>query len=55
MALALEKEFNDAAGFTTDDDELPDFFYQEPLAPTMKMARHHAATVNEIRDRWLAN
>lgn len=53
--LALEKEFNDAAGFTTDDDELPDFFYQEPLAPTMKMARHHAATVNEIRDRWLAN
>ena len=42
-------------GFTTDDDELPDFFYQEPLAPTMKMARHHAATVNEIRDRWLAN
>jgi aldehyde:ferredoxin oxidoreductase len=52
--LVLEKRFNEDAGFEIKDDELPDFFYQEPLAPTMKMARHHAATVNEIRDRWLA-
>ena len=52
--LALEKQFNDAAGFNTEDDELPDFFYQEPLAPTMKMARHHADEVNAIRDRWMA-
>jgi len=52
--LVLEEAFNKAAGFGTDDDELPDFFYQEPLAPTMKMARHHAAAVNAVRDRWLA-
>ena len=53
--LALEKQFNDGAGFTVEDDELPEFFYQEPLAPTMKMGRHHAAEVNEIRDKWLAS
>jgi aldehyde:ferredoxin oxidoreductase len=52
--LVLEETFNKAAGFTGADDELPDFFYQEPLAPTMKMARHHFAEVNRIRDRWLA-
>ena len=52
--LALEEKFNKAAGFTSADDELPDFFYQEPLAPTMKMARHHFDEVNRIRDRWLA-
>ncbi|MEQ9576060.1 MAG: aldehyde ferredoxin oxidoreductase C-terminal domain-containing protein, partial [Rhodospirillales bacterium] len=52
--LVLEETFNKAAGFGTDDDELPDFFYQEPLAPTMKMARHHAAAVNEVRNRWFS-
>ena len=52
--LVLEEKFNKAAGFTSEDDELPDFFYQEPLAPTMKMARHHFDEVNRIRDRWLA-
>ncbi len=52
--LVLEEQFNKAAGFETADDELPDFFYQEPLAPTMKMARHHAAEVNRVRDAWLA-
>ena len=52
--LVLEEAFNKAAGFTSADDELPEFFYQEPLAPTMKMARHHFDEVNKIRDRWLA-
>ncbi|MEK9673071.1 MAG: aldehyde ferredoxin oxidoreductase C-terminal domain-containing protein [Rhodospirillaceae bacterium] len=53
--LALEEQFNKAAGFGVEDDELPDFFYQEPLAPTMKMARHHAHEVNQIRNRWFGN
>ena len=35
--LKLEKEFNRQAGFTVeDDDELPEFFLHEPLAPTNK-------------------
>ncbi|MHA1537733.1 MAG: aldehyde ferredoxin oxidoreductase C-terminal domain-containing protein [Alphaproteobacteria bacterium] len=45
-ALALEWEFNKAAGFTEADDELPEFFYTEALAPTGKTARHHAKEVN---------
>jgi aldehyde:ferredoxin oxidoreductase len=31
--LALEKAFNRKAGFTDEDDKLPDFFYTEPLSP----------------------
>jgi len=31
--LALEKEFNKKAGFSKDDDRLPEFFYNEPLPP----------------------
>ncbi len=31
--LKEEKAFNDAAGFTRDDDRLPEFFYKEPLEP----------------------
>lgn len=42
-ALRLEWEFNKRAGFTAKDDELPDFFYQEPLAPTNHVARFHAS------------
>jgi aldehyde:ferredoxin oxidoreductase len=45
-ALKMEWEFNKAAGFTEKDDELPEFFYAEPLAPSNKAARHHGATVN---------
>jgi aldehyde:ferredoxin oxidoreductase len=45
-ALALEWEFNKQAGFTEEDDELPQFFYDEPLHPTGKSARHHTAEVN---------
>jgi aldehyde:ferredoxin oxidoreductase len=46
-ALKLEWEFNKQAGFTEKDDELPDFFYDEPLAPTNKAARHRSAEVNK--------
>ena len=48
-ALKMEWEFNRAAGFTEEDDELPQFFYTEPLAPSGKTARHHSAEVN----RWV--
>ena len=46
--LLLEREFNRAAGFTKADDELPAFFYHEPLAPTDRTARFHAAEVHAI-------
>jgi aldehyde:ferredoxin oxidoreductase len=48
QTLQLELEFNRAAGFTEADDELPAFFYEEPLAPTQRTARFHAADVHEI-------
>ncbi len=51
--LALESAFNEQAGFTIEDDELPKFFYGEALPPTQKQARHHAREVREIRARWL--
>ena len=45
--LRLERAFNEAAGFTEEDDELPAFFYEEPLAPTDKTARLHSGEVNK--------
>jgi aldehyde:ferredoxin oxidoreductase len=51
--LELEMVFNDRAGFTVEDDELPEFFYEEKLAPTDKTARHHAEEVNAFRRDWL--
>jgi aldehyde:ferredoxin oxidoreductase len=45
-ALRNEWEFNKQAGFTEKDDELPDFFYNEPLAPTNRAARHRSTEVN---------
>jgi aldehyde:ferredoxin oxidoreductase len=42
-ALRLEWEFNKRAGFTAKDDELPEFFYQEPLPPTNHVARFHGS------------
>jgi aldehyde:ferredoxin oxidoreductase len=45
-AIRMEKEFNKAAGFTEVDDELPEFFKQEALAPSDKIARLHAPEVN---------
>jgi len=44
--LRMEWEFNKAAGFTEKDDELPEFFYSEALAPSNKTARHRSAEVN---------
>ena len=35
--LETEREFNRKAGFTREDDRLPDFFYQEPLPPHNKV------------------
>jgi aldehyde:ferredoxin oxidoreductase len=31
--LKAERKFNDAAGFITKDDRLPEFFTKEPLPP----------------------
>ncbi|MBK8906327.1 MAG: aldehyde ferredoxin oxidoreductase [Anaerolineaceae bacterium] len=49
-ALRLEREFNRAAGFAEEDDNLPDFFYDEPLPPSNQAARFHAPDVHEIYD-----
>ncbi len=49
--LELEWAFNKQAGFTEDDDELPEFFYTEALAPTGNLARHRSAEINkEMRE-----
>ena len=45
--LRLEKQFNQAAGFTEKDDELPEFFHAEALPPTQRKARLHAREVNQ--------
>ena len=45
-ALKLEWEFNKRAGFTAKDDELPAFFYAEPLPPTNHVARFHGEDVH---------
>jgi aldehyde:ferredoxin oxidoreductase len=45
-ALRMEWEFNKAAGFSEADDELPEFFYKEPLPPSGKVARHYSPEVN---------
>jgi aldehyde:ferredoxin oxidoreductase len=49
--LKMELEFNRAAGFTVADDELPEFFYTEPLPPSNQVARFHAEDVKDIYDR----
>ena len=53
-ALKMEWEFNKAAGFTEKDDELPEFFYKEALAPSNKTARHHSTEVNRRLRELLA-
>jgi aldehyde:ferredoxin oxidoreductase len=52
--LRMEWEFNRAAGFGEKDDDLPEFFYTEPLAPTQKTARHRGAEVNKRLRELLA-
>jgi aldehyde:ferredoxin oxidoreductase len=49
--LRLEAEFNRRAGFTEKDDELPEFFYREPLPPTNHVARFRGADVHGMYDR----
>lgn len=55
QTLLAEHEFNQRAGFTTADDELPDFFYDEALPPTDRTARFHAGEVNAAADAWRAS
>lgn len=51
--LLLEHKFNREAGFVAADDELPDFFYDEPLAPSGKSARFHSDDIHQsTRDWW---
>jgi aldehyde:ferredoxin oxidoreductase len=50
-ALRLEYEFNRRAGFTERDDELPEFFYTEPLPPTNLVARFHGADVHGMYEQ----
>ncbi len=46
--LRLENEFNRKAGFTAADDSLPQFFYDEPLAPSDHTARFTGEDVKEV-------
>ena len=48
--LALEHEFNRAAGFKDTDDDLPAFFYEESLPPMDRVARFHGEEVNKFRE-----
>ena len=49
--LRLEHAFNREAGFTEQDDELPAFFYHEPLPPTGRVARFHAGDLQGMYER----
>ncbi len=49
--LRLEREFNLAAGFVEEDDNLPDFFYDESLPPSNLAARFRAPEVHQIYDQ----
>jgi aldehyde:ferredoxin oxidoreductase len=49
--LKLEAEFNRQAGFTEKGDELPAFFYSEPVPPTNHVARFHGADVHGMYAR----
>jgi aldehyde:ferredoxin oxidoreductase len=53
--LRLEARFNDLAGFSEAEDELPDFFTEEPLPPTNRASRLTAAEVNQLMREFSAN
>ena len=53
--LRLENVFNKEAGFSVEDDELPEFFYEQPLAPSNQVARFRASEVNKSAERWWEN
>jgi aldehyde:ferredoxin oxidoreductase len=50
--LRLEDEFNRAAGFGIDDDDLPSFFHEEPLPPTDRMARFQSSELHASMRKW---
>jgi aldehyde:ferredoxin oxidoreductase len=52
--LALEWNFNEEAGFTEDDDLLPEFFYEEPLQPTGLVARHYPGPIKKALRELMA-
>lgn len=49
--LEFEKKFNDAAGFTDADDDLPEFFYKEPINASDDLARFYGKDVHDIFDK----
>ena len=49
--LLLEREFNIAAGFAATDDDLPAFFYDEPLPPTNQSARFRGEQVHQMYEQ----
>ncbi|MEG3617490.1 aldehyde ferredoxin oxidoreductase C-terminal domain-containing protein [Magnetovibrio sp. PR-2] len=51
--LLLERQFNQDAGFGVEDNELPQFFIDEPLPPTNKTSRLRADEVTEMMGRLL--
>ncbi len=51
--LEMEARFNEAAGFTAEDDELPAFFRDEALPPSGKTARHMVDDIHRHRSAWL--
>jgi len=53
--LKMEFAFNEAAGFSSEDDELPKFFYDEPLAPSDRVARFHGSDIDGFYDRLTAD
>ena len=46
--LLLEQQFNKAAGFTSEDDDLPEFFYDEALPPTNQAARFRGEDIQDM-------
>ena len=48
--LEVELAFNRKAGFTRDDDRLPDFFYQEPLPPHNKVVQIKDSAIDRTFD-----
>jgi aldehyde:ferredoxin oxidoreductase len=48
--LKTERGFNQAAGLTSADDRLPDFFTQEPLAPHKAVFDVPAEELDQVLD-----
>ena len=52
--LQLENQFNQDAGFTNKDDDLPEFFYTDELAPSNQKARFRADDLKTATENWWA-